>query len=105
MGNQNNQWEYDYSDLYGSSGSGYPNAGSSGTNNANRCEQAETASAQPGEANAWAASGAQEPEYRSGGATGYGGSYYGSRSRGYTGHRRRCCSCCRCYGYYILFHD
>lgn len=79
MENQNNQWEYDYSDLYGSSGSGYPNAGSSGTNAANRHEQAETASAQPGEANAWAASGAQEPEYRSGGATGYGGSYYGSR--------------------------
>ena len=99
MENENNKWEFDYSNLYGTpaggantQSTGYVNVGSSGTNAANRYNAADgttsaaesaAASAEPASetsAHSWTAGAdtgyhATEPQT---GATGYAGGYYGT---------------------------
>ena len=80
MQNENNKWNYDYSNLYGApqqpADTGYVNVGSSGTNAANQYNTPDgTAGAQS------YTTAPPRPEYRSAeptGTTGYAGSYYGT---------------------------
>lgn len=111
MENENNKWEYDYSNLYGTSGSsagsaggtgsgtaaggsaqdtGYVNVGSSGTNAANRYNTQDGTTSQPSGGAGWSSSAGSTaggtgwsggPTYQAGGATGYGGGYYGGSAQ------------------------
>ncbi len=82
-----NKWEYDYSDLYGAPprqssdpapGTGYVNVGSSGTNAANQYNtQDGTRSTQSAYGTEWTADARSAPEYSTGGS---GASYGGSQT-------------------------